>query len=207
METKMRIKSATLLSVDEAERLLSKQDREYHSWWWLRSPGFYQNYAAFVNDVGSVYYYGTSVNIGDGCVRPALNIDLDSSDLKIGDVFDFGGKKFKIISSHLAFCLDDIGEACFRKDWRAVDAENYELSDIKRFIDSWFEETTKWEKCMGYDFGDRAEKNEKRCSTCRWWECARTITTKYGCRLRLVYVRPWTRSETSADCGCRWKKY
>lgn len=143
METKMRIKSATLLTTEEARTLLAREERKYSCWWWLRSPGTHQNDVASVNYDGSVYYLGRSVSIGCGCVRPALNITFDSSERNIGDVFDFGGKKFKIISSHLAFCLDDIGEACFRKDWRAVDAGNYELSDIKRFIDSWFEETTK----------------------------------------------------------------
>ena len=45
-------------------------------WWWLRSPGIYQDYPAGVNNDGSlssnrVYYDG-------GCVRPALWINLES---------------------------------------------------------------------------------------------------------------------------------
>lgn len=47
-------------------------------WWWLRSPGSRQSNAARVNIVGSVYYYGSSVNYDGACVRPALWIDLDS---------------------------------------------------------------------------------------------------------------------------------
>lgn len=47
-------------------------------WWWLRSPGYYQNYAAFVYDVGDVNEYGSFVNIDDDAVRPALWIDLNS---------------------------------------------------------------------------------------------------------------------------------
>lgn len=47
-------------------------------WWWLRSPGNDQGNAARVNIVGSVYYYGSSVNYDGACVRPALWIDLDS---------------------------------------------------------------------------------------------------------------------------------
>lgn len=47
-------------------------------WWWLRSPGSNSNYAAYVNDVGSVNYYGNYVVSGINAVRPALWIDLGS---------------------------------------------------------------------------------------------------------------------------------
>ena len=47
-------------------------------WWWLRSPGYDSNYAAGVNYDGSVSNHGIHVNYGDGAVRPALWIDLES---------------------------------------------------------------------------------------------------------------------------------
>ena len=47
-------------------------------WWWLRSPGFYQNFAALVDYVGSVDCTGYHVGIDDDAVRPALWINLDS---------------------------------------------------------------------------------------------------------------------------------
>ena len=135
----LKIKGATLLSVDEARKLLSKRDREYPSWWWLRSPGHYQGNAASVTYDGSVNYLGDDVDYGDDCVRPALKISLKYSDYKIGDIFKFGNKTFKILSDDLAFCLEDIGTHCFRKDWKAPDANVYEASDVKRFVDVWFE--------------------------------------------------------------------
>ena len=46
--------------------------------WWLRSPGDDQGRAANVSDYGSVNYLGMRVDYGDGCVRPALWINLDS---------------------------------------------------------------------------------------------------------------------------------
>lgn len=46
-------------------------------WWWLRSPGSHQNYAAIVNSNGSVLHRGLNVS-SDGWVRPALWINLDS---------------------------------------------------------------------------------------------------------------------------------
>jgi len=47
-------------------------------WWWLRSPGSSQDYAASVSLVGSVRSFGGLVLSALGCVRPALWIDLAS---------------------------------------------------------------------------------------------------------------------------------
>ena len=46
-------------------------------WWWLRSPGYYQNYAADVLLSGDVYEDGYGVNHGDCAVRPAMWITID----------------------------------------------------------------------------------------------------------------------------------
>lgn len=50
--------------------------------WWLRSPGYYQTYAAYANSGGDVgessIGSGGSVDTGDIAVRPALWITLDS---------------------------------------------------------------------------------------------------------------------------------
>ena len=45
--------------------------------WWLRSPGDYQNNAAYVIDVGSVGRGGLNVDRGNYSVRPALWITID----------------------------------------------------------------------------------------------------------------------------------
>lgn len=47
-------------------------------WWWLRSPGRYQNYAADVFYDGTGHSYGSNVNDSSDGVRPALWIELDS---------------------------------------------------------------------------------------------------------------------------------
>ena len=47
-------------------------------WWWLRSPGLNQYYAANVGIGGGVISRGTHVRNDDGCVRPAMWIDLDA---------------------------------------------------------------------------------------------------------------------------------
>lgn len=132
--------SARLLTTKEAETLLSEEDRKYNNWWWLRSPGNLQDYAANVYIDGSVDDFGNYVGFANFCVRPALIINLKFSDYTIGDTFTFDDKPFKIISDELAFCLEDIGQCCFRKDDNASDANDYEKSDVKKFVDQWFKE-------------------------------------------------------------------
>lgn len=138
-ETELDIICSTLLSINEVEKVPLKL-RVYDEWWWLRSPGHYQDCASTVRDVGSPYFVGYFVCSDDVCVRPALKIsNLGSSGLEIGDVFVFGGKEFEIISEDIAFCLSDIGNHCFRYDFRADNANDYEASDVKRYVDEWFE--------------------------------------------------------------------
>ena len=57
------------------ERLVSKFNNS-GSWWWLRSPGYYQDYAAGVDNDGYVYLSGNNVNYETGGVRPALWLNL-----------------------------------------------------------------------------------------------------------------------------------
>ncbi|MCR5662314.1 MAG: DUF6273 domain-containing protein [bacterium] len=45
-------------------------------WYWLRSPGYDDNFAACVNDVGAVYGSGTIVDVDDFAVRPAIRVKL-----------------------------------------------------------------------------------------------------------------------------------
>ena len=84
-----------LLSIKEAENYFSSDSARQckptkyvvanvvyinssNCWWWLRSPGYPQDRAAYVYRDGSVYYGGHSVDCADGCVRPALWINLES---------------------------------------------------------------------------------------------------------------------------------
>lgn len=139
-EQDLDILGATLLTVEEAKQL-PKRLREYYTWWWLKSPGYYSYYAAYVYANGFVYNYGTDVSDEYGSVRPALIIsNLESSGLEIGDTFEFGKKRFEIISNDRAFCLTGEGPCAFRYDWKASDANDYEKSDIKKDVDEWFDD-------------------------------------------------------------------
>lgn len=86
-----------LLSINEAEKYFSGEQArkcittayviaiaqsEYDnkvydvSWWWLRSPGYNPNHAAYFSSAGSINYRGLSASSNIGCVRPALWISI-----------------------------------------------------------------------------------------------------------------------------------
>lgn len=142
----LEIVGATLLSVEEVE-LVPKNLRSHSSWWWLRSPGDYSDIAADIDRGGSVHLFGNFVNCSNDAVRPALKIkNLKSSNLKIGDVILFDNREFEIVSDGLAFCKTDIAHRCFNSDCKKKDANVYETSDIKKFVDKWFEKNMKKSK-------------------------------------------------------------
>ena len=92
-----------LLSIDEAKRYFSRYEKRKllptpyakgsnskngnlytrvdtggSCWWWLRSPGVDQRYAAYVDHDGAVHYSGDSVNDDSGAVRVAFKINLNN---------------------------------------------------------------------------------------------------------------------------------
>lgn len=137
LENGITVTGATLLTVEEAEQL-PKSILNINHPWWLRSPGSDTNNAAYVDFFGDVYDYGACVDYDDCGVRPALNINLESSNLSIGDKFTFGDKEFDVVFKDKALCTDIIGECTFRGNWKAFDANDYEASDVKKFVDAWY---------------------------------------------------------------------
>ena len=68
--------------LDDEIRACGKSDfSKTGSWWWLRSPGDDRYCAAVVNSDGWVYGDGSRVNGSDDGVRPALHLNLSSSNL------------------------------------------------------------------------------------------------------------------------------
>lgn len=140
-EKDIEILGATLLTVDEARKLLDKEDRKYTINWWLCSSGKHTGYTdgvAYIGVNGNVYVSGQSPTRANA-IRPALRIKRNFH-FDIGDVFEFDGRKFKVISEDLAWMADgDLGCLQFNEDWRAPNANIYECSKVKTFVDEWFD--------------------------------------------------------------------
>lgn len=161
----LEITGATLLSTEEAKQLDKEILKASDNWWWLRSPSIYDKYynqAAYVEgDYGNLIDYGLNVSLGDIGVRPALCIsNLSSSNLQIGDKFEFGDRNFTVISDKYALCDESIGECAFRKDWEAENANDYEKSDVKKFVDDWFAKVKEHEN--GLTASEKEQEWEER---------------------------------------------
>lgn len=107
--------------------------------WWLRSPGLLQWNAAVVLRNGGVHTYGSGVYYNAVAVRPALQIDnLKSNNLKIGDRFGEADCSWIVIDNDLAIAEVPIA-------WRRFDAEsnNYETSEVRKFLLDWYAARTK----------------------------------------------------------------
>lgn len=137
----LKVEGITLLSIEEYEAT-----KEYvplvYGWWWLRSPGNYSDSAAYVNYGDRVDAIGCYVSSPYGVVRPALKIsnfkslDLQSEDRIIG----FAGHTWTVIPGNMVLCDTGVGTHCFRKDWQAPDANDYEKSDVKKWLEDWAKE-------------------------------------------------------------------
>lgn len=124
----------TLLSIDEYGKMIDVIP-PIHEFWWLRSPGLLHDDAANVDISGAVSRLGRNVRRSDYCVRPALILD---SNLEIGDKFKLKNFVWTVISERYAICNTVIGQHCFREDWKAEDANDYEKSDVKKYLERWW---------------------------------------------------------------------
>ncbi|MGI5454583.1 DUF6273 domain-containing protein [Streptomyces sp. CA-249302] len=66
--------------VGDDQTLVSTLNSGGSGWWWLRTPGVDQRYAAFVNSAGFLASYGRLVTNPLGGVRPALWIKIPATD-------------------------------------------------------------------------------------------------------------------------------
>lgn len=136
--TELDITGITLLSKEEYNEYRNHiPPRNF--WWWLRSPYTGSGGSAgCVDDDGDVYDYTVDdTYVG---VSPALICNFESANLIIGDEFKLKGHTWTVISDKYALCNGNIGFRCFREDWKADDANVYETSDVKKFIEKWWSE-------------------------------------------------------------------
>lgn len=136
-DVQLDVEGITLLTKEEVEAL-PVDIRKCYEYWWLRSPGHYYNEAAFVfGEYGDVDRLGYSVD-EELDVRPALRVNLKSTNLQIGDKVAVFGYVWTVITENLILCDDIVGESPFRKDRYASDANKYEASDIKKWLEQWY---------------------------------------------------------------------
>jgi len=133
----IEITGATLLSLEEYEEYKNNIPLTKDWWWWLRSPGYYSYKATVVYCDGSSDNDGDYVDDDGNVIRPALQIS-NLGDVEVGDKIKFGGVIFTVISPKYALCDTVIGCGAFREDSEAADANVYEASDVKKFVDEWF---------------------------------------------------------------------
>ena len=127
-----------LLSIEEYEHYKNEIPHE-NCWWWLRSPGYGQNHAAFVDSGGSVYYFGSYVFFSTSAVRPALKYsNLESQIIKSTihkDRFIFHEFPFRIIDRENKIAL---AEVPITFDMFDKESNDYETSYIRRKLLAWF---------------------------------------------------------------------
>ena len=135
----IKVDGITLLSIEEYE-VCEENISTLEDAWWLRSPGETRGKVAYVCKYG--------IN-SDGVfashkmsVRPALKIaDLKSANLHIGDKFHLFNYDWTIISNALALCDCSIAdrEVFCEYEYGAVrDYNEYESSDVKKYVEAWF---------------------------------------------------------------------
>ena len=140
------LRGATLLSVEEYKEYKDNIPL-LHICWWLRSPGSRDKHVMTVNSKGKVNADGILADLTDKtgfclvALRPALKItNLESLDLQIKDQFELVTHGFTVISDNLAICNDTFTSMAFRRDGSSND---YEISDVKKYIEEWFDNTCK----------------------------------------------------------------
>lgn len=135
----MEITRIGLLSVEEFNTYKSRIKPLSNNYnWWLRSPGWGSvNHNVTVAHSGGVSYMGCGVNNGNVSVRPALWLNKESPHLQIGYEFNLWGYAWTMIAEGLALCDHEFCRRTFRDDWKAYDANSFEVSDVKAYLDCW----------------------------------------------------------------------
>ena len=148
MKAKKIIKTTETIELEIAEiTLLSKEEyeaaKEYipavNAWWWLRSPIANLSMSAGIVDYDG-WVFNFLVDDYNGA-RPALKIrNLESVNLEIKDQIQLAGYTWTVIADSIILCDQIVGTTTFREDWQSPDANVYEKSDIKAWLEDWAKE-------------------------------------------------------------------
>ena len=127
------ITNVTLLSKEEYEEYKDNIP-ENGQFWWLRSPGSTATHAAMVHRDN--YIVNINVNMSMP-VRPILECDLDSTGLQIGNKVRLANRNWTVFNGNMFICDTSVGSSVFNPDQNAEDANVYETSEIKTWLDNW----------------------------------------------------------------------
>lgn len=97
------------------------------------------NYVMTVDsDTGKVFVPGIFVD-AICAIRPVLIVSNLMSRYAIGDTVEFGdaGFAYTVISENKVLANFSLGQMRFRREYTAADANDFEKSDIKRWLDDW----------------------------------------------------------------------
>lgn len=154
LENGITITSATLIT--DTDFFLDRYhftdfDNNNKTWWIISNS----NSNSRATAIGETWYYIKKTKCTDLgidkfyvddvlSIRPALNIqNLEQSELKIGSIFQFGRRKFKIIQKDKAICMTTIGKSVFNRDPEGLNVGEYDNSLIKEKVDNWYTRTVK----------------------------------------------------------------
>ena len=119
----------TLLTKEEYKRYKNRIPL-VNCWWWLRSPGFYQSYAAGVYDDGGVSANGLYADFDGYAVRPVLK--SEDINLTVGERFISLGNRWVVIDGHVAISEDVITHRRYDKK-----SNDWETSELKLWLEEW----------------------------------------------------------------------
>ncbi len=143
----LEVEDITLLSIEEYEAAMAHTVVINNGAWWLRSPVIDDGNAACVVGLDG-YVFGDGYDVGSHFgVRPALKVNLASANLSIGDQIQFNGRTWTMINENTILCDVIVGDTAFRKNSRAKDANDYEKSDVKKWLHAWW----KMQNSIRYD--------------------------------------------------------
>lgn len=136
----MTFKEITILSMEEHKRYRSIIPRIY-SWWWLRSPGYIQSFAAYVDSDENIVEHGSYVDRVDFAFRPALKLELEIADnlfwynpeKLIGTKIEYGKYRWTILDASFGelYTLCDAIMGYGRFD---TDSNDWETSELKQWL-------------------------------------------------------------------------
>lgn len=127
------ISGATLLSREE---YLGNMDiiSTKLLWFWLRDGSkkeFDLASAVYYRDILGFYEVESAFN-----VVPALY--LKDSNLSLGTKITYAGESFTVLRNNTAICDRPVIKMAFREDYWSEDANNYDYSDVRGWLESWF---------------------------------------------------------------------